>query len=400
MLTQLTQALELADTGDVETALATLSELFSAQPQLDELARAAAFELQGRCQLGTLRNIQAIVSFTEAAKCYAHCGLQAEAAYCRLLSVRKLLDDRLLREARVQLTPVLRDAIAKGWSDVLSLGLEFLGLLCFHNKELRKATGLLEQALERGDSRKLSWEPMVVQLSLANCYRALGEDAAAARLMSEIKGDERFMRIPRIGAYVLMNQGYEAYLSGDTSLARRYFQQVVEIAAAEMRQPKGLGWLSGMATYNLGLVAIEEQDYKQAQNVLQDVVELTRSHGFYQLLCGSLTSLCIVELLLDQPAAAERHAMMCQEYVNQFGDIETRLADYFLALVHLALGQLDNAQLLWLYKPVLEDNAETRVHYNWMRRVLAHLLESGAQAPYGMTQDALALAARWLAELG
>ncbi len=399
MPTRLTKARALADQGDVEAALDILGAVLADDSQLDAALRAAAFELQGRCQLGALRNIQAMVSFEEAANSYAHCELQPEAAYCRLLSVRKLLDDRLLREARIQLAPTLREAIAKGWNDVLSLGLEFLGLLCFHTKELRKAAGLMEEALARGDSRKLSWEPLVVKLSLANCQRALGEDAAAAQLMSDIISDERYKRIPRIGAYVLMNQGYDAYISGDTRLARSYFEQVVQIAASETRQPKGLDWLNGMASYNLGQVAIEDGDYLQARAALLDVVSFTSTHGFYQLLSGSLTALCVVELLLDEPQAARRHAALCQEYVNQFGDIETRLADYFLALVYLALSQLDQAQLQWLYKPVLEDNAETQLHYGWMRRVLEHLLARGAQAPYHMEPDALALAQRWLIEV-
>jgi tetratricopeptide (TPR) repeat protein len=399
MRTKLTQALDLADQGDVDGALAILKGLLSENAQVDEQTRAAAFELQGRCQLGVLANIQSTASFEEAARCYEHCERQPEAAYCRLLRVRKLLDDRLLREARNQLTPTLRDAISNHWSDVLSLGLEFLGLLCFHTKELRKASGLLEEALLQGDTRKLSWERLLVKLSLANCYTALGDNPAAAKLMAEITSDPRHQRIPRVAAYVLMNQGYDAYLTGDTRLARQHFQQVVRIASAELRSPNGLAWLSRMASYNLGLIAIEDGEYEQARQMLLEVVQVTSEHGYYQLLCGSLTSLCVVELLLDDLDAAKRHAAMCQTYVNQFGDIETRLADYFLALVHLALGQLDQAQLLWLYKPVLEDNSETQVHYNWMRRVLEHLLECGAQPPFNLGHDALALARRWLAAL-
>ena len=399
MRAQLTQAVELADQGNVDASLAALSSILTHDAQLDEQLHAEALELQGRCQLGALANIQSMISFEEAAERYANCGRPAEAAYCRLLGVRKLLDDRLLREARNQLTPTLREAIAKGWGDVLSLGLEFLGLLCFHTKELRKASGLLEEALMRGDTRKLSWERMLVKLSLANCCSALGDNAAAARLMAEITGDPRHKRIPRVAAYVLMNQGYDAYLAGDTRLARELFEKVVQISSAGLRSPNGLGWLSRMANYNLGLIAIEDGDYDHARRMLLDVVQVTSEHGYYQLLCGSLTSLCIVELLLDDLDSAKRHAALCQSYVNQFGDIETRLADYFLALVYLALGQLDYAQLLWLYKPVLEDNSETQLHYSWMRRVLAHLLERGAQPPYCLSSEAQALARRWQAEL-
>jgi tetratricopeptide (TPR) repeat protein len=387
---QLAQALQLADRGSLEEAIAALHQLLADESQLDYVTRAAAFELLGRCELGVLCNVQAMVSFNEAAQCYKQCGL---------MQVRKLLDDRQLREARSRLTPVLREGLAMGWGDVLSLGLEFLGLLCFHTKELRKAAGLLEEALARGDSRKLSWETLVVKLGLANCYHALGNVEGSAKLLAEITDDPRYQQIPRVTAFVLMKQGYDAYLAGDFALARQFFEHVVVIAAPEQRSPKGLAWLCGMASYNLGLLAIEQQDYLAARRVLQDVIYLTRHQGYYQLLCGSLTALCVVELMLDHPLEALQKAQVCQEYVNQFGDIETRLADYFLGLVYLAVNQLDYAQVLWLYKPVLEDNQETQMQYRWMRRILDHLRDSGGGAPFNLTAEALALVQRWLDEI-
>lgn len=399
MIGQYATAVQLADEGKLQEAIGCLSKLLADDLSLDNALRAHSLELLGRCEMGLLRNVQATVCFDEAEQCYELSGLRAEASYCRLMRVRKLLDQRLLREARVLLAPALREALAKGWSDVLSLGLEYLGLLCFHTKELRKAAGLLEESLERGDSRKLSWEPLVLRLSLANCYAALGESENSAGLLDQITGDPRYQQIPRLAAYILMNQGFDAYVRGNIPAARQYFEQVVELSPLELRSPMGFTWLGGMARYNLGLLAIQEEDYLAARDALHEIVQLASNNGYYQLLSGSLTSLCIIDLMLDQPAAALGHALQCEEYVNQFGDIETRLADYFLALVYLANGQLDNAQLLWLYKPVLEDNSETRLHFSWMQRVLEHLLASGPGSVYSLDERATELARRWLKEV-
>jgi len=396
---QLNQATKLADKGDLDGALAVLDQILNPARDIPADIAARAYELQGRCELGVLRNVQAMLSFQEAEAHYHQAGLPEAEAYCRLMQVRKLLDDRLLRDARKQLTESLRDALANNWNDVYRLGLEFLGLLCFHTKELRKAAGLLNEALVGGDRRKLGWEPLMIKLSLSNCHLALGDNVTANLLLNEIISEPRYKLIPRISTYALMNLGYDAYLTGQIDLARRRFKEVIDLVNDTKRQPKALAWLRGMASYNLGQLEVEDGNYDEAVIILDDVAKFTGNHGHTQLLTGCLTTLCVAELLLSRPAKAMRHAMACQKHVNTFGDIETRLGDYFLAMVFLAVGQLENAQLLWLYKPVLEQNAETDMQYGWMLRTLQHLLEHGAEKPFAMDAQALALAERWLKEI-
>jgi tetratricopeptide (TPR) repeat protein len=396
---QLTETRALATAGRLAAARERIETLLAATPPPPHALRAAALELLGRCQLGLLHNVEAMMSFGEAEQYYRMAALVEDAAYCSLLRVRRLLDDRLLREARELLTPGLKEALANNWPDLLSLGLEYLGVLCTHTKEYRKAAGLLEEALQRGDSRKLEWEALMLKLTLANCLRATGDNARALELQAEISADPRHLAVPRIQAYLLMHCGYDAFLAGRGGQARECFAQVVALGEEQHPCPNGLSWLYAMAVYNLGLLELQAGNLGEAQQLLRRADRHAREHGMNQLLTASLTALMIIHLQQGQPGEALRLMEDCQRFVRRFGDIETRLADYYFSLVYLANGDLDAAQVMWLYKLEVEPGPEMNMHFELMRRILDRLLQDGAAAAASLNPPALELARRWRGEI-
>ena len=395
----LARAREAAETGRLESAVGQLQGLIVGGNRGTGPLLARALELQGRCELGLLRNVQAMMSFREAELTYESCGLETEGAYCRLMQVRKLLDDKQLRLAQRHLDKAIEDARIFDWQDVHRLGLEFMGLLKLHAREFRRAAELLEEALETPDRRKLGWEPLLVKLSLTNCYFSLENRGRAMELLSHLREDPRFEHIPRLSIYTLMNLGYHSYLMGERGAARGYFDDVLQQVYQRERQPRAFGWLGVMARYNLGQLAIDDGDFKSAVEILQEVVEHTANHGYQQLLAGGLLALSIAELLCDQPSRAMRHALLSQHHVLDLGDIETQLAGYILALVHLAENRLDDARRFWREKPVLENHLETGLHYSWMIKILEHLRDTGAGEPYNLGPEALDLVQAWLVEV-
>ncbi len=381
---------KLAEAGDLHAAVQELYAVVVELDAVDTLAQAQAYELLGRCQQGLLANVQAQEAFTEAARLYGMSGDSESAVYCQLQHVRRLLDERLLPAARQDLATAWKKAKRLGWLDVLALVAEFQGLACMHVKEHAAALRLFDEALVQPDSRKLDWERLVIRLARANCLLALGQLDQGRRELQWIHEYAKAKDIPRLGKFVLMNFAYGSWLTGDYAEARQLFEQVVELCEDDAHVNRATRWLAIMAQYNLGLVDIQLENYPQAHELLLSVWEQAREHGHAQLSCASLNSLCMTSLMLHDTGSALRYAKLCFEMVQQHDDIEAFLAPYYLAVAYLADSQLDRAIAVWDAKPEMELNADSRMQFAWIARMLTKLAEltpPELTRTHGMIQD-------------
>lgn len=389
----LTQAGRLAETGELEAAIKVLEPML-ADEALSPARQGVAYELTGRCELGLLESVQAIEAFAAAEGAYKAAGNEELAEYCRLLQVRKLLDDRHLGEARREVEHASALALEHGWTDVLRLAHELAGNIHLHTKEHRQAVEIIEACLLEPDSRKLGWELLVLKLGMANSYTSLGQHSHSAAILDEVTADPRFRLVPRLELYTLFNQGYNLYLAYDFPAARDCFSQIPLKIRRSGMQRTGLHWLAAMAQYNTGLVDIQLGNYTGASELLMRAWQVGREEGHYQLACACLNSLCVIAVLEDELSQARHYARLCRGMVQQYEDIEAQLTPYFLAIVSLALGDTEQALREWAGKSPLADSPESRIQAGWLRRMLRHIEERGIASPV-----AVQLADSWLKEL-
>jgi tetratricopeptide (TPR) repeat protein len=393
---ELVEITGLAEAGAIAAALERLDGMLADAPPGGLRLQAQALELAGRCQQGLIANVPAQEAFAEAARLYAQAGDAESAAYCGLLKVRQLLDERLLPEAREHIAAALSLAGRQGWPDLRALACEFQGLASMHVREHASAVRLLREALAEPDRRKLSWEPLIIRMALGSCSIALGEAERGRVELALVEADSRTRLIPRVGAYMLMNQGYGAWLAGDLASANKSFAAVLELAEQQEHASSGMRWLMNMAAYNLGLSDLQLGDHAQAHEKLLNAWRIAREHGHYQLASACLSSLCITSLMLDAPEEGLRYAKLGNELAKRHEDFETHILPYYSAVVYLANGKLEQARRLWLNKPMLEYNVEAQVQYNFVLRLLNHL---DGNPVYKLSQPAQNLAWRWRGEV-
>ena len=365
--------------GELKHSIQRLQD-FLGTDSLDVTVQAEAFELLGRCQHGMLANVQAQEAFAEAAHMHGLAGNPEAATYCHLMRVRQLLDERLLPIAHKQLASSREIAAKNGWNDVRALVAEFEGIACQHAKEHQAAVRLLSQAIAQPDTRKLNWERLGLRMTRASCFLALGDVALGREELNQLAIHPLASRVPRLGLFVLMNRGYSDMLVADLASARDRFQTVTDTCQAGQVQTAAIQWLGVMAQYNLGLVDIQLENYDVAHVSMLSVWQMTREHGYSQLACASLNSLSVTSLMLNSVSEAVKYAQLAHQLAQQYDDIDAHLAPYYLALAYVADGRIRDARSMWEQKPDLESNAETRLQFNWLARLVYKLEQADSSA--------------------
>jgi len=392
-------ARQLADAGQVAPAHQQLSSVLDHADGLDDRVRAQALLFCGSCSLAGYENERAETELRNAQTAFAKLGDDEAALYADLLTLRTLIDMREIGRVRNRLTELLPVITANGWTSAEALARSLLGLVHFHTRQHAQARAEIERSLALDNKYRLSWEQPTLEITLAGCLAGLGEPAAANELYEHSLAAVASVPAPRVTVLRLINTAYRAVLNRDYESARDSFAAMVEVASLPGTPSAYLEYYRASGLHNLGLIELELGNYGVAKRHLLRAWDKLYELNYEQLSCSCLTALSIIAVLDGDPASAVHYAQASQRAVTVYGEIESLVVVYFLAIALLADHQPSEARQSWSTKPELESNTEIFQLIGWMQRELDFIIEPPADSSADYAAEVQALARQWHDEL-
>jgi tetratricopeptide (TPR) repeat protein len=376
-----------------------VAEFLAQLPSGQQEVQAEAWLLSAQCSLAMYDNSRAEDELFHARTLFTSLGRHEAALYCELLAIRFLLDAREFGLARDKAKLLLEIVVNNGWRNAEALARGILGLVHFHSRQHNHARSEIEQALVIEDRFRLDWQYYILQMTLAGCLAGLGDFAASQQLYDESFAALSPLPVPRAKIMLLGNEAYRACLEKNFEHARQCYTATLEASEIEGVSSDVLAWFRTTARHNLGLVELELGNYAEAKRQLLRAWNRLRELNCQQLACSCMTALSIIALLDDDPDSAVHYAQTSKREVTVYGEIESLVVDYFLAVAYLGAGAPYDASFLWEHKAELEVNTETRQFIDWLLRELDHILADEYREIVPLAESARALAQQWKQEL-
>ncbi|MBN2081258.1 hypothetical protein JW859_03525 [bacterium] len=392
-------ALQLANAGQVAQAHDGLVALLDQLNETDIELSAPAALLGGICSLARYDNERAETELRNAQIAFAKLGEAEAALYAELLTLRLLLDLREIGRVRDRVLEALPVITARGWTSAEALARSYLGLAHFHSRQHAQARGEIEQSLALANKYRLAWETPTLQITLAGCLAGLGETAAADLLYESSLAAVAEVPAPRVQVLQLINTAYRAVLARDYRRARENFAALLEVTSLPDTPSAYLAYYRASGLHNLGLIELELGNYGVAKRHLLRAWDKLYELNYEQLSCSCLTALSIIALLEGEAANAVHYAQASRQAVTVYGEIESIVVVYFLAIALLANNKLNDARALWADKPELECNTEVTQLIGWMRRELACIVAAPGDSGLELSAAVQAQARQWEDEL-
>ena len=236
-------------------------------------------------------------------------------------------------------------------ADVAAM-LEALGRIAYTLGTYRDAMHYWTRCIDVCSANLLQHAGVEARIGLGQIYDALGDHATGARFHQDAANLLHGVDAPYLHAKVALNLGFNQYEIGQTEAAEQQFQ--LALAAS---QRGGIDEFEAEAHWHLGLAALGQGDFANAERHTRDALRLAEACGNIWALAAALETLGQIERRQERIGAARATYQSALAWAVKIGALPRQAACY-RALSELAEQQGDLAAALEHMREHMRLNAD------------------------------------------
>jgi len=332
--------------------------------------------------------------FEQALAAYDRQGDQRNVVWCQLHLAALAQRRGDLRLGLHLCSMALAEARAHEWPELEAEGLSTVGNIAWKRGDRPAAIGDLERAIAVFERLERVDDVHRVSGTLGFVLAIEGRMDEGQALMQRSLGYFMLRGDANTQAKLLNNLAYVHFARGELPEARELL-----LRSSELEELCGDRAISMTAWYNLGLVELHFSWLGSAKKSFVRAREIAAELSDPVVENMALNYLGVISVLEGRPAAALEMFELAERNLAGAPSVEAGLSNYYLALGHLAVGNIDEAQRLWETRKPDKQLRDCRDDFKLLAGALGKLHAGSADSPGQPHSRQRELAGSWQAQL-